>query len=788
MARRTLRVTGKPPHTFALINDQITAEMTISARGAVSSKKIKPVKPPPQPVPQPPPPEPTPVPPPPEPVPVPVPPPEPGPTPDPVPDPVPVPPPVPPPPASGLPRVGPHPAWNGLTSKGALPPADPIRITAKPRASWWTPTRQRFVGELIVGIVADAEGGIREVEVSGGCATTILTGPPTVRTYTDPNGRRRETPACWWLVLDGPAFLARNPEGLVDLYAKVTPNDPTMQAKVIGGSNVDAAGDLIEGAIPQQQFPRAVQYTWFKTLGAKADGADFETWREALAAYQAAPIAEQRGPRLHAVTSGAYEDGGFSVDKQVAAMEGYFELTAAPGVTATFPRSLTFDRTNSQAAGYWQRSWYWAPGANQIKPTGEGVVWDVRNYTNLIGTSNVQPFWFDGCRVLNSIGTLKTTYFNGGPHPGWGSYRLERNPTPYYVTDCQWDWVDPPYGALIWWGNACREPGYGVHNKIRLNGGNYEVGATCEHAFFGPDRMTGTYSGPATSAVCRVYGYEQGCRVELVEDGTVVKTVPFPNGKYNRAYQAGQEVSAVVAALNARPGWSFREIGDDTGWSAWAFNNGGYVAFECKGVVRTWKTGIDTHTEYLQMADFLGGPGNVGNENFIILGNVIRDAFYTSCYFNADTAQDVLIEGNAFDAGVLDSAGNSQFGMGRHLTIRNNFLHDGLRGDHAAGMDAYSRVQCNILVGGPGKNSAGVWPAAPGYQWNAWVPGPQGQPAGALDAGNVALLSVAAVYALFVDRAAGDYRLSAAGLALSQQAGRPIGPWAADRPAPSWPF
>jgi hypothetical protein len=702
---------------------------------------------------------------------------------------------APPPPVGGAPvLVGPHPTWTGQAGSGATAPVDPTRTTAKPMASWWTPTLQRFTDDFIVGVIADAKGGVASVEFSGDCATTSVTAP-SVRTYTDPNGVTKKTPLGYWIALDHSQFVAVNgATSKINLYAKVTANDGTMQVRVIGGTNVDASDNVIQGKLPQQHFPRTTQYDWVKTIGV---GGDFATWAAMRTALKAAA---PKSPHVTFITTATY-DCATLVDPndQWAGTEGYCVVDAAPGVTATLVRGLTFDRNNT-TPNYWDKAWYWFPGCNQIKFTGAGVVVDTKNYNIICQTNNVQPFWFDGCKVINSIGTMNTTYFNGGPPPSWATYKMQNNPAASYVTDCYTEFQNWSYGQYIWANNQGRAPGYGVHNQIRLNVGNYERGATCEYQYYGPARMTGTYSGSATSAVCRVYGYDAGCKVELVENGAVVKTVTFPNCKDNRPYQAGQEVSAVVAALNTRAGWTFTEIGDNTGWSAWAFNNGTRVDFECKNVVRTWKAGIDTHTEYLQQ---YAGDGQ--DENYIIWNNVIRDAFYTSCYFNDDTARDSSIKFNVFDVtpGGLDSAGSSQWGLGKHLLIENNFLHDGVREAHAAGKDAYSSFRQNITTSGPERNSAGVWPAQPGYQDNIWPPSADGQPAGANDRGNIAVANAAAVYALFVNRAAGDYRPAAGSLLLANKktslrtfdargnalaASDCIGPWADGFSAPTWAF
>lgn len=97
MARRTLHVSGKRPHTITVVEPEQTVELTISVKGGATTKR-KPVKPP-RPVPPVPAPPPPPVEPPPAPEPVPVPPP--APPPEPVPTPEPTPAPV--PPAAGVP-------------------------------------------------------------------------------------------------------------------------------------------------------------------------------------------------------------------------------------------------------------------------------------------------------------------------------------------------------------------------------------------------------------------------------------------------------------------------------------------------------------------------------------------------------------------------------------------------------------------------------------------------------------------------------------------------------------
>jgi len=719
------------------------------------------------------------------------------------------------PPSPGGPPVlvGPHPSWTGAAGSGGAAPADPTRTTAKPAASWWTPTLQRFTDDFIVGVIADAKGGVKTVDFLGDVApTTVLA--PTIRNYVDVNGVTKQTPLGYWITLDHSQFVAVNGStSKINLYAKITANDSTMQYRVIGGTNVDASDSIIEGRIPQQHYPRTTQYDWVKTIGA---GGSYSTWAAMRTALKAAA---PKAPHVTFITTGTYDCATLSdPNEQWAGTEGYCVVDAAPGVTATLVRGLSFDRLNG--GGFWDRAWAWFPGCNQIKFTGAGIVLDTKNYTLINQTNNTQPYWYDGCKIINSIGSLSATYFGGGPHPGWQSYKLMSNPTPGYVTDVYTEYQNWAYLHYIWANNRCFKPGSGVHNQIRLNVGNYERGATVADMFFGPDRMRGTYSGAASSAKCRVYGYITGCKVELVENGAVVKTVTFPNGQTNRIYstaaQSGttvdNKVSALIAELNTRAGWSFTEIGDDTGWASWAFNNGSTVEKECKSTTQTWKTGIDAHTEYLQQ--YVGGTQD---ENFIIWNNVIRDAFYTSCYFNDNTAQDMSMKFNVFDVtpGGLEAPGASQWGAGRHVMIENNFLHNAIANNGAPGMDAYSSLRLNITLLAPnmpnvGPN-AGRWPDAPGTQDNFWPNSPHGAPAGALDSGNITInqgsdaLNKAFIYALFVGRTNGDYRPAPAGALTSTTNLRArrgtydgrgnlladrdaVGPWAMGYSAPAWPF
>ncbi|MGH6964496.1 MAG: hypothetical protein ACREE0_08415 [Phenylobacterium sp.] len=717
--------------------------------------------------------------------------------------------------------VGPHPNWTGALGSGGPTPTDPTRVTAKPAASWWTPTLQRFTDDFIVGVIADAKGGIANVTFSGDVATTTVT-TPSVRTYLDPNGVTKKTPLGYWISLDHSQFIAVSgtaggTTGKINLWATVTANDTTMQQRVIGGTNVDGSDNFIEGKLPQQHYPRTTQYDWVKTIGT---GGDFPTWAAMRTALKAA---QPKSPHVTFITSGTYDCATLAnpLADQWNGTEGYCVVDAAPGVTATLVRGMAFDPNNS--GGYWDTAWAWFPGCNQIKFTGQGIILDTKNYRSINQTNNYQPFWFDGCKVVNSIKSLGAPYFGGGTANGWGPYRLVNNPAGSYVTDCYTEYTFGSYGQYVWANNNCYKPGHGMHNAVRLNFGNYERGASCEEELWGPDRMSASYSGSASSAKCRVYGYIAGCKVELVENGVVVKTVTFPNGSSYRNYQSAAaagttvdtRVSSLVAALQ-RPGWTITEIGDDTGWASWALNNGGYVELECKGTTQKWKTGIDTHTEYLQQAnDFTSNPANTASENMIIWNNTIRDAFYSSCYFNDDAAQDMSLKFNVFDCGTRLTPGSSQWGRGRHVVIENNFLNGAIANNAVPGWDAYSSMRLNITMMAPNKPAvgpnAGIWPSSPGTQDNMWPLSPNGAPSGAMDSGNIAInqgsdaANRAYVEALFTSRSAGDYR-PASGGALTTPTnlrakrrdydgrGNPIaatdaiGPWAIGYSAPAWPF
>jgi hypothetical protein len=323
--------------------------------------------------------------------------------------------------------IAPGAQWNGAPGSGfaGSPPADPTRITAKPVLHWWQPSQIRGVGPTLIGVIADAKGGISHVDfyVEGAVQANVT---ETYYTDTDVNGKSRTRPF-WGVNIDCATAYAAHPTGVIRVYAKAYPNDATMQARVIG---------------PLTVYPRKVQYDWDKTVNSDG-GADFTGPLALQTALRAMHDALKTGGKecgRITITGGAgdygsgqYEWGSPAAFDGFPWSYGYSCVTAASGVTATLVRGSSFDphRTGQQTIS---DAWVMYSYVNNLEFRGSGIVIDRKNFMYIRSDGSVSRpenleqekgaqyqtgwFLFNGCKITNSIATWKQSYWNGAMSPG----------------------------------------------------------------------------------------------------------------------------------------------------------------------------------------------------------------------------------------------------------------------------------------------------------------------------------------------------------------------------------
>lgn len=175
--------------------------------------------------------------------------------------------------------IAPGKRWNGIAGSGyADLPQDPVRITAKPALRLLVPPHQVYTDSLVIGVAAGANDrgdclanlGLKAVEVH--CEGSVAVIPaPTLRHYTDVNGRQ-QTAFGWWADLrnDG-RQRAESLQGGVDIYFKAIPRDPSMQARVMGPYRFHPRRTLYDIELTVAPSSRAIPGSRYPSLRDAAD-------------------------------------------------------------------------------------------------------------------------------------------------------------------------------------------------------------------------------------------------------------------------------------------------------------------------------------------------------------------------------------------------------------------------------------------------------------------------------------------------------------------------------------
>lgn len=566
---------------------------------------------------------------------------------------------APPPVASpNWPTLAPGAGFNGTPCSGYPGGAcltAVTRSTAAPAVHWIVPSDLRVVNDTLVCVDADAKGGVSKVRFYGEGGSVDVTAPGLIQD-TDVNGRAR-TRYGYCAKLDSAAWKAKTTTGSARLFAEAFPVDGTMQSRRIGISHNDYNGDY-----QMVVYPRPTANDWSRTVC--ASGCDYSTIKLAI---DAAAAAGAKAPLITIGASGFYELQNRTPE---ASGDGFMTITTAPGVTATLGRATPYSGSATNSGN----AWLWTPGWEAIEFRGQGILFDQRNWT-VVNTS--KPVWFNGVRFTNSIGTRDTYYWNGAGHPIFGA-----------AAGAYWDdsYVEYLSGGL-------EGQRYVINTQVRNTYGdifsqthylfnNYVRGATAEFFRGATPGIRLSYSGGGAGTVDVA-----GNTLTLKQNGAPVATIPL--GTY--ATDQYPTVDAVVAAVNATPGWTASAANGKGGMRAsFLWNSAGLVVTTNTPIVAAQ----DIHGDWWQSYS-----GANTRSNVLIRGNVMRDAALYNSYIFDDAAvgQDFIFKNNIWQGrgvGGMGVGGNTR----SHFVFDNNVLEGWIqRNQGSAGDKLYSEFRNNIV-------------------------------------------------------------------------------------------
>lgn len=674
--------------------------------------------------------------------------------------------------ADGLPYIGPGSAWNGTAASGyagAVPAAE-TRVTASPAVQFWTPSKLRFASDLVIGVDADALGGIAHVEfyVEGATQKVGL----SLYEDKDVNGlpRRREG---YWLRLNPKAFTGRNAKGTVHVYARATAKDGTMQTRLMG---------------PLILYPRDAESDFVKTIA--PSGADFSSLRAALGAAQAAGA---EAPMLTITQSGDYEVEDGTWPRYVNG-KGFCVVQAAPGVTATLKRSAM----PTTIAGF-----PWDIRYDGVEFRGKGIILDKRNFTTIGTANNPAGGRINGAKVTNSIGTRDTLYwFKGVPPVGLFV-------TPSYLEDSTFEYV-PGAGSFQVMVANCNFRG--ILGDV-FTGTHFVVGTyhdSMDQGFYRTsiDSLSVAYTGSGVATIEKSAfdggGASHGSngnntqKIFLRVSDVTVASIALGSMPTDANYN----VSDVVNAINNVPGWSATLL-DDSRHASHLLGKGfgntnGFDRTVVNATPKTLITLVDIHADWWQA--YTGGPirSNAILRNNVQLGMMPEQG--NEMFLLDAHLQDIIIAGNAFGGNGAWNCGN---GNNSHVYMYNCDAPLSAFTTPNGTCDKYCRYE-NLVVGlafiNAANNSNQIWPAYPAFVNCYFWPHVHGVPNSPNNKGNIVGKQG---QTLFVSPTTGDFR--PAGLLLSnlrdtsailvrdgrlnpRQPMDAIGAWGIGGQAPKYPF
>jgi len=612
-------------------------------------------------------------------------------------------------PGGPIPSAGPGSRWNGTALSGGVPPVDPVRTTAKPAVQWWQPSENRMSSDMVIGVDADALGGVAYVDfwVEG----TVQRVTQSLYADTDVNGNPRKRVG-YWISLNSSAFKTVSTTGSAQIFATATPNDASMQPRTIGFDAV-APGGFAGGTNGDRKmiiYPRATANDFTANVGA---GQTYTTLDGALAAAKAA---NAEAAQLTLTDNAFYELSTVTGTRYTGA-KGFHVIKAAPNVRATVGRAVfpsgplaTFPID---------------PLIECLEFQGSGVTVDFRNFTTIGTNIYARGHRFNGCNLTNSIGTRDTLYWNKGPVQGQPG-----NPVPGYVQDCVITYVSQTtiYQVMA------------TGNKVHMIGGHAWTGTHFAANNYEHDHTAGFFRSTSGATMTLAYDGHSGSTATISktgsnDGGTLVLTSSL-GGSASRTYALGQiaadqwfDTAAICADINANvTGWTAVSVdnskrassllGIDQSGAGFGNSNG----FSNQPVTSTPVRLFAWFDQHCDIVQFYTGGGTGIRENLLHRANVcagISNIVTTGGWTNPGT-KTFLFDSNINDAIITDciygspqGGATSQIGgAGKtysHLYLR-NITHESASSQGAGPIDIYCVIEQCILGQIGWDNSSGPTP------------------------------------------------------------------------------
>ncbi len=571
-------------------------------------------------------------------------------------------------------------AWDGTAGSGfSAPPADPLRITAKPALRLLTPDYQHFTDSMEVGVLALANnggtliGGIDRVRFHFEGNTVDVT-EPEFRTFTRFDG---STYQClgYWIVLSKPV----SQTGDAHLYIEAVPSDPAMQRRVLGPLSycpVETLHDYSVTVTPST--PEVV-------------GANYHNVSNALHFFKGV---NAQNPHIN-ITE-ADPSGFYSLPSR---SPNYYGATGRCMIEAETPVKFGFPSFVSD-------------GANSFRPLyaglhfkGSNIIFDVVHLSRIAQEQATTDnwIWFEGVRLINSA---SSPYWRAGTRP---FFMFVEAGTGSWFTNCDSEYVNDPFrSSTLALGCTIRD-GYNdcfmdtecaLHNRV-TNWNSTDPWQTYVPSLtiVGPSGATLSLAGGNETNVrtftAKVNGQAIGTfRVRPTQSAYSAATAPdydpLSSGE-------GYFVQDVADWLNSFSGWSATVLTNERRATAMAFGQNKGVAFaniDVSGSGQTFSTYFDVHTDLFKQN--VNGPEENVVWGFTHATGVKGQAFFVT---EETGARDWFIIDNAIhnipDPNLIQLSFDHSHVVIAHNTVPNQSML--LRSSQDYTPDDFTLTSCNVL-------------------------------------------------------------------------------------------
>lgn len=557
--------------------------------------------------------------------------------------------------------------WDGTPGSGfRTPPADPVRVTAKPMMRLLVPPNQAFTDRLTIGVRAMANDlgslyhneGLEKVRLHYEGATLDIL-EPSIREFRDANGNTVRYLG-WWADLQHSGV---NGEGHV--YVEAIPHDRSMQRRVIG---------------PYSFLPSAREHDYELEVAATPaaiEGRRYRTLADALNYLHAQGDAQN--PKI------TFTEGG-KIDP-----DAIFYAHDIPGwctVEASVPVILVKPEFTDDRSGVFRLKY------GNFRFRGANITFDFANVISFY-TEAGHRLWLDGVNIINSAG--RGRFYRKGPPNANALFREH----PYFTEATISDVKNPCANAALVRGCKLARVVNDPFQDAAAVIGTFIDG--CDVAPLAVDRpaMTARYQGRARSATLEATNPSDSASRTFTArvNGRIAGTFTVYNSQAAATADTNYTARNVADWLNGLPGWSAQVLDDSYRATALSIPGNRGAAFgptNMKRAAVTLQTHFDLHADLF--GQNIGGLG----ENIIIADNVGINLDAQSVFYAARSPglKDAAFVNNAFE-----NRGNpilaSQFGGAghSHIVVAHNSWtgqHLLLRGDLGWRGGGYSLIAGNV--------------------------------------------------------------------------------------------